>query len=191
MIFDWKNNKDEALANGIYERTILSVTDLMMGTADKLVAHHTFRNFDKLEFEEGTLILNCTFEDCGDITFDECRIESCTFARLNTVFFIRCGVTNSTFRELVCDNDMVVSLEDAEVSHCTFEDVELREGAYLCDGVGSSWIQHSRFSDVRTDREDKEIIICEETTGRIFKQTRRICIVDEDTCTGLDAVTGL
>ncbi len=191
MIFDWKNSKEEALANGIYEKEIFTTIYIMMKATNKVVAHHTFRNFEKLEFEEGTLIEDCVFEDCGTITFDECRIENCSFARIDTIFSTRSNFTNSNFRELVCENDMVISLEDSEISHCSFEDVELREDSYLCDGVGTSWIEHSSFSNIRTSREDKEIIICEETVGKNFKRKKQFCIIDEDTCTGLACIAGL
>ena len=131
------------------------------------------------------------FEDCGDITFDECKIESCYFSRIETISFVRSNISNSQFKELVCDNDMIISLEDSEISHCSFYDVELREGSYLCNGTGTSWIEHSRFSRIRSSREDKEIIICEETVGKIFKKKKRFCIVDRDSCIGLNCIADL
>lgn len=191
MIFDLKNNKQEAMKNGICEEQIFSVTRFVMKATDGIVAHHTFRNFEKLEFEEGTRIEDCVFEDCGDISFDECKINACCFSRINAIFSVRSNFTNSQFKELVCDNDMIISLEDSEISHCSFYDVELREDSYICDGVGTSWIEHSSFSRIRTSREDKEIIICEETVGKIFKKKKQFCIVDEDSCTGLDCIADL
>ena len=190
MVFDWKNNKEEALANGICEVQIFSNTRIVMKTPNTVVSHHTFRNFDKLAFEEGTLIIDCVFEDCGSIAFDECRIDSCSFVRIDNIFSARSHFTNSKFKELACENDMIISLEDSEISHCSFENVELREDSYLCDGVGTSWIEYSDFSNIRTSREDKEIVICEETVGKIFKRKQQFDIVD-DTCTGLDCIAFL
>lgn len=191
MIFDWKNNKDDALQNGISEKQIFSTTRITMCPKNKVVSNHTFRNFEQLEFEEGTLVKDCVFEDCGDITFDECRIDNCIFKNITTIFSVRSNFTNSEFRELICDNDMIISLEDSEISHCNFYEVELREDSYLCDGVGTSWIEYSKFSHIRTSREDKEIIICEETIGKIFKRKKQFCIIDEDTCTGLECIADL
>lgn len=191
MIFDWKSNKDDALQNGNSEKQIFSTTQVTMCSKNKVVSNHTFRNFDKLEFEEGMLIKDCVFEDCGNITFDECRIDNCTFKNISTIFSVRSNFTNSEFRELICDNDMIISLEDSEISHCSFYKVELREDSYLCDGVGTSWIEHSKFSHIRTSREDKEIIICEETVGKIFKRKKQFCIIDEQTCTGLECIVNL
>ncbi len=191
MIFDWKNNKEEALANGVYEKNILSVGLVMMKTTNKVVAHHTFRNFEKLEFEEGTLIEDCIFEDCGTITFNECRIENCSFSRIEFIYSTDDCFSNSKFSKLVCDDDMLISLENTEITHCSFDDVELREDSYLCDGVGTAWIEHCSFSNIRTSREDKEIIISEQTVGKIFKRKEQFCIVDEETCTGLDSIIEL
>lgn len=191
MIFDWKNNKEEALQNGICEKQIFSDSCITMCANDNLISNHTFRNFEKLEFEEGTLIENCVFEDCGNITFDECRIDNCTFKKISTIFSVQSNFTNSEFRELVCNNDMIISLEDSEVSHCSFNEIELRKNSYLCDGVGTSWIEYSNFSRIRTSREDREIIICEEMVGKIFKHKKQFCIIDEDTCVGLEQIADL
>lgn len=191
MIFDWKNNKEEALANGICEEDIFSVVRVVMKSPNGEVSHQTFRNFCKLEFEEGTRIVDCVFEDCGDITFDECTIEGCSFKHIDTIFLTRSSVTGSRFHELVCDNDLIISLEDTTLSGCEFEDVVLCNDSYLCDGVGTSWIEGCKFVYIRTSREDKEIIHCEETVGKIFKRKKQFNIVDADTCTGLDCVADL
>lgn len=189
MIFDWKNNKEEALVSGIFEEFTISFcrTYIVVKTVDKVIAHHTFRNFEKLAFEKGTVIEGCVFEDCDAITFGKCKIENCAFSRIDTIFSSQSNFTDCKFQELVCDNGEIIVLEDSEISHCSFENVELREGAYLCDGTSDSWIDHTAFSDVRTDREDREIIICEEKAGMIIKRKKRFCIVDEDTCTGLES----
>jgi hypothetical protein len=191
MIFDWKNDKEVALANGIYKEKIYSVTRITMKATDGVVAYHTFRNFEKLEFEDGTKIVDCVFEDCGDITFDECAIEGCTFKRVETVFLTRSSVNNCSFSELVCDNDLILSVEDTTIAQCRFDDVELRNNSYLCDGVGTSWVEQCNFSHIRSSRDDKEIIHCEETVGKIFKRKKEFCIVDKDSCTGLNCIAGL
>ena len=191
MVFDWKNNKEEALANGIYEKTDFSTVKVMMSATGKVVAHHTFRNFEKLAFEEGTLIVDCRFEDCGTIDLDACRIENCSFTRTDMIFVIQSNVTNSKFQELVCHDELVIGLEDSQISYCSFEDVELREDSYLCSAVGACGIDNSSFSNIRTSREDKEIVICEEMVGKLFKRKKRFCIVDEATCRGFSQIASL
>ena len=190
MIFDWNNNKEEALANGIQDPSRSWGNYNVMKATNKVVKNHVFRNFEKLKFEEETLVVDCVFENCKTIDFDECRIENCTFTRIDTIYATQSNFTNSKFKELVCDNSMVISLEDSDISHCSFEDVELKDDSYLCDGVGTSWLEHCSFSNIRTSREDKEIIFCEETVGKIFKRKEKFCIIDKRTCTGLDDIIG-
>ena len=48
-----------------------------------------------------------------------------------------------------------------------------------------------RFKYIRKDRNDKELFICEENVGKIFKRKKRYTIVDEESCTGLEWITGL
>lgn len=191
MIFDWKNNRQEALSNGMYEAKVFNLVDIVMKAVDGKVSHHTFKNFDKLKFEEGTCIEDCVFEDCGDITFDENNVKGCTFKRISTIFSTRSSFEDSSFSELYCENDMIISLEDTEITDCSFDDVELQNDSYLCDGVGTSWLESCAFSRIRTSREDKEIIFCEETVGKIFKRKKQFCIVDEDSCTGLECIADL
>ena len=186
MVFDWESNHEEALSNGIYEKR-----DVLMRSTNRVVAHHTFRNFKKLKFEVGTLIEDCVFENCGTICFDDCRIEGCAFTRIGTVFCAYCDLNNTRFDTLLCSNDMIIDLECSEISYCRFENVELRSGAYLCNGDADSVIEHCEFSNIRTERDDKEIFNGEEIVGTIFKRLKRFSIVREDTCTGLDCVIAL
>lgn len=188
MVFDWKNNKEEALANGIKRVETFGQTQVVMTSVNGAVEGHTFRNFPELEFEDGAIITGCTFEDCGTISAYECNFHRCTFRRVEFVFSVRSKIINSKFCELICDNDMLISLEDSELKHCTFDDIELRGDSYLCDGVGDSWIKAGRFSNIRTSRADKEIANCEETVGKVFKKKKKFCIIEEDSCTGLDSI---
>ena len=189
MIFDWKNNKEEAMENGIYVEEIINIPRIVMSASEEVICGHTFRNFDTITFEEGTNIENCVFEDCGEINFNECEVDKCSFSKIDTIFAYDSNFTNSSFKELVCDNDMIISLEDSKISYCSFEDVELREESYLCEGVGESLIEHSSFSDIRTSREDKEIVVGEETVGKIFKYKVQISIIDEESCIGLENIS--
>ena len=190
MVFDWQNNREEALANGIRECRVFSTKLITMTASNNVVAHHTFRNFSKLAFEEGTLIEDCIFENCADITIDGCRVDNCTFRCVDLISFIYSNVTNSRFCDLTGGNvnDAVLLLEDGELNHCTFENITLQNDSFLCSGSGSPWIEHCDFSKIRTSRADREIILCEEEVGMIFKHTKQFCIVDENSCTGLDQI---
>lgn len=185
MIFDWKNNKEEALKNGICEERIFNVSRLVMHAGNEEVTNHTFRNFSKLEFEDGTKVLNCTFENCERVAFDECEVDACTFHCIETIDFVRTNVKNSSFCDITCENDMVISLEDSKMSHCAFKDIALKNDSYLFDGTKDAWIEYCEFSQIQTSRVDREIANCEEIVGGIFKKKKRFCIIDESTCKGL------
>ncbi len=190
MVFDWKNNKEEAKENGIYEDEVkcLEYKRIVMKTSDGAVSNHTFRNFEQLEFEEGALIENCIFEDCGDITFNESRINNCTFKNIKTISSCSDKITNSTFCDLKCSSDLIISLESGTISHCTFENAELRKDSLLIDGVGDSCVKNCTFKDIRTDRYDGEIIKGEDFVGKIFTKKISVDIVDKETCTGLEDI---
>ena len=190
MVFDWKENKNEALRNGICEEQIFSKTNIVMKAENGRVENHTFRNFPKLEFKPDTLVENCVFEDCGDVTFDRCKVNGCVFQRFETVFGDNSTLTDSKFQEILCDNDLIISLEDGEISHCVFEDIELRNDAYLCVGYGNPWVEYCVFNRISTTRADRELFHCEDTVGKFFKMKKEYCIVDEETCEGLPTISG-
>lgn len=190
MVFDWKENKDEALRNGICEEQIFSKTNIVMKAENGRVENHTFRNFPKLEFKPDTLVENCVFEDCGDITFDRCKVNGCVFQRIETIFGDNSTFSKSKFQEIFCDNDLIISLEDGEISHCVFEDIELRNDAYLCVGYGNPWVEYCVFNRISTTRADRELFHCEDTVGKFFKMKKEYCIVDEETCEGLPTISG-
>ena len=187
MLYDWKNNKEDALKNGITEEIILDCySKIVMNAADGVVAHHTFRNFDRLIFEQGTLLEDCIFEDCTELQLDECQIHNCVFQRVDTIFAIDSIFVNSKFTELACEDDMVlIDLTDSKISHCSFDDIELGEESCLCSGTADSWIEYCRFTNIHTYEEEQDIFQCEKTVGKIFKRKKQLNMVDEDTCIGL------
>lgn len=185
MLYDW-NNKVEALNNGITEDQLFGTPRIRFHAENGSVKNHTFRNFPRLEFEEDMLITDCIFENCGSIIFDECRVDSCAFSHLDTIFLTNSVVSNCKFTDLSCDNDTLISLEASKIHHCAFDKIYLTNEAFLCDGVGDCWIDHCSFTNIQTDRQDHELVNCEEITGKIFKKKKKkFCIIDEDTCTGI------
>lgn len=168
MIFDWKNNKTDALRNGISEREVqcLNYTHITMTDTDSRVEGHTFRSFPRLEFEKGTEIVGCVFEDCTDLAFDECRIEGCTFRQVWSVTFQDCKVENSRFEKLYGDSGEIIELENSTLSHCAFEDVELRGESYLCGVYNKSMVGSCSFKKIRTDRDDGELFHCKKKKER-------------------------
>jgi hypothetical protein len=187
MVFDWINNREEALRNGIEERDLFAIEPTMT-TKDGVVKNHTFRNFDTLTFDENVKIEDCVFEDCRIITIDTCSVNRCEFVNSGVIFLRDAEVIESTFKDSISDADTLVSLEDSIIRGCTFQNIKLLNDSYLCDGVGNSWIESTCFNNISTGRQDCEIINCEETVGKLFKRTKKFCIIDESSCKGLEQV---
>ena len=188
MVFDWKNNREEALENGIYEKHIFSGPYIMMRADNGVVAGHTFINFEKLEFEEGTSVEDCVFENCGDITFDESKAENCIFTDVDTIFSTRSNFKNCKFKDIVGDRGCAISMEDGEITGCSFENIKLMDEAYLIEGYGEAWVENCTFKDIQTTREDRKLFIMEEERGFIIKKKKQFCFVDDESCSGLDQV---
>ena len=189
MVFDWKNNRDEALRNGIEEKdTVFGSIKILMSASDGEVCDCVFRNFPTLAFEDNIEIDGCTFENCGELLFEDALVKKCTFSQVEAISFIDTKVKKCVFRDMIGKENEVISLQDSSISQCTFENIMLFEDAYLCDGVGTTWIEECTFKNVATTREDLEITNCEETVGKVFKKKKQFCIIDEDSCTGLQQI---
>ena len=183
MIFDWLNSKEEALKNGIVGKEILGSEFITMQADDGIVAHHTFRNFDRLTFTENTLIENCIFVNCAEIDFDTCQIHQCEFRRVDNIIAEECNFINSKFTEMKCDEDLVVmELSDCKISHCRFDNITIGKGAYLINGFGNTWFACCQFCNIRTADANQEITLGEKNVGKILKRKQRYSIVDIDSC---------
>lgn len=147
----------------------------------------TFRNYPMLRVQDLSLE-DCVFENCHTVCFSDCKVDRCRFYGIETVFTDGTPIEGCDFEHLRCDNDCILGLESSEVSFCTFKDVELTNEAYLINGTGDVWIESCSFENISTDRKDRELFICEETVGKIFKKKVQFCIADTDSCSGLDKV---
>lgn len=189
MVFDYKNNLKEALENGIVVKEN-DAYKIRMTSKNNVVEKSIFRNFPSIRFQEKSIVADCIFEDCGEIYLYEAAVKDCTFHRIDTVFFTESLVANCHFADMACDSgEMLLAIEQTILSGCSFDGVELTNGSYLCDGTNDCKIKNCEFTNISTDRKDRQIINCEETEGVIFKQKVAYSIVDEDTCVGLDDVT--
>lgn len=160
-------------------------------TAEKAVVENvTFCNFPRITAISYNF-KNCAFEDCNQISFTHCQIENSRFHRLETLFLENSNLQDCTLRHLWTDHHCVICLEDGSISGCTFKDVRLENNSYLCDAVGDVWVGKCKFSGIRTDRKDKKLFHCEETVRKIFKRKKEFDILDEESCTGLEWITGL
>ncbi len=160
---------------------------------------------------ETAMITNCTFTDCANIesekisgsTFTDCGhiavdaengyIRNCDFTRVKAVFATLSDIDSCKFRKLKGDveDDGIILLEDCKITHCSFDDVELRNGSYLIDGVGDACVEYCQFANCRTDQNDGEICRGKIETGKRGKRWIEVDILRDDTCTGLNTIEKL
>ena len=109
------------------------------------------------------------------VTAQSADIDSCKFQKLR----------------YDTEDEGVVVIEDCKVTHCSFDDVELRNGSYLIDGIGDACVEYCQFSNCRTDQVDGEICRGKIETGKWRKRWIEVDILRDDTCTGLDTIEEL
>lgn len=143
----------------------------------------------------GTKISSSTFTDCGSVSSENegGYIRNCDFVHVKAVFATGSDIDSCKFREIGCDteDDGVIFIEDCKITHCSFDDVELRNGSYLVNGSGDACVEYCQFTNCRTDRDDGEICRGKIETGKLRKKTIEVDILRDDTCTGLDKIERL
>lgn len=167
--------------------TFLKLEDGILTCSGSKVSHATFRNYPNLQVD-GLCLEECVFENCHTVNLSDCKVENCRFDSLDTLYANSTQLSGCEFVHLRCDDDCVLSLEDSEVSYCSFSDVKLINESHLISGVGDVWVESCSFENVCTDRDDRELFYCEGTVGKIFKKKVQLCMVDESSCSGLDKV---
>lgn len=159
----------------------------------------TFRNckIESLNF----VISNCTFENCRvecvgligctltgcTITTEDSGIKDCKIANVQTVYANKGPIVACAFTDIFCDNEGVIFADDCEITDCSFENIELRNGAYLVSGTGDSYVGNSQFTNCRTDRMDRALFYGEDIKGTLVKK-RKAFDLDCGGNVGLDAV---
>ena len=186
MVFDW-NKKEEAIAMGIVERDVFIIEPTMQ-SEDGVVSGHTFRNFDNIYFEEEDVIENCIFENCKTVSFENNVVKNCKFYATPFIFTRGTEFIDCEFEHIEANGGMLISLEDGEIRRCTFRDITLTGNSYVCDGVGSCWVEQCHFENIRTDRADGQVVFCENEVGKIFKRKQVQNILHEASCTGLEDI---
>lgn len=208
MRLDWKNNQQDILDSGIVrmEEALLYDEPQIVITSDKgIPTDIIFCNFPRLRGEDVHLV-NCVFEHCSNLHLEEAKLEECMLKHIDYLVLAECksegcvfdsieymdlvdsAVEESHFMNLQSNSEELISLERSDILHSTFENIELFDECYLCEGYGSALVAHSSFENIRTSREDGELFHCEEVRGILFKRKVEFSIIDELTCTGLDQV---
>lgn len=187
IVLDW-NEKEKAFESGIIrEDNTWGDCRITVNVPKKLLKNIVFRNFDEI-FIDGERISDCGFENCGKLRISECKIDDCTFDKIGFITADETDFADSHFCNIYCRKDPVISIADGNFSRCSFENIELRKGAFLIEAFSDVWVDYCDFREIRTDEDDGDIFRCEETRGKIFKKTIEIQFVDEETCTGLEKV---
>ena len=178
MVFDYKTGVQP-------DGTGFRVKNGVLSAEDGYGRGACFRNFPVLRIR-GLHLLDCTFEDCGKLIFDECDVMNCTIRRVEHLDateskFIHCG-----FEELRGREDSIMELDETEIHKSSFRDIELLEEAYLCESDFESLVQDCTFENCRTDRDDLELFYCEIEKGLLFRRKKEASIALS--CTGLERV---
>ena len=185
VTIDWNDGRDKLLESGVSVSDAFGTEEWTLDVQD----HCFVRNFPSLKIKAAHLT-DCIFANCGQITLEEGTAVRCVFAETETIFLDNTKVYDSIFRDLRCDQGgFVISMEDSTLSGCKFFDVRLENDNYLADGVGDCLVEKCSFERISTDREDRELFVCEETKGKIIRRKREYDMVDHDSCTGLELVT--
>lgn len=135
-----------------------------------------FKNYPVLRIR-GLHLLDCRFEDCGKLIFDECDLMNCTIRRVEHLDATESKFVHCCFEELRGSEDAVMELDETEIHKSRFRDIELLEEAYLCESDFESLVQNCTFENCRTDREDLELFYCEIEKGLLFKRKKEVSIV--------------
>jgi len=182
-------------------------TKQLMGFSKAILNNCTFKNIkSKIEVDtisgcsftgcayiSGTEISGASFADCGNVSADSGYFRNCEFIHVKAVFATSSDIDNCKFQRVREDteDDGAILIEDCKITHCSFDDVELRNGSYLIEGVGDACVEYCQFTNCRTDREDLEICHSEIETGKLRKRKIEVDILRDDTCMGLDQIERL
>lgn len=150
-------------------------------------------SFTGCAYVDGTEISGSTFTDCGNVSADNGYFRNCDFIHVENIIATSSDIDSCKFQKIRKDreDDGAIFLEDCKITHCSFDDIELRNNSYLVDGFGDACVEYCQFINCRTDRNDGEICRGKIETGKLRKKTIEVYILDDDTCTGLDTIEQL
>ncbi len=150
-------------------------------------------SFTGCAYVSGTEISGSTFADCENVSADNGYFRNCGFIHVKAVFATSSDIDSCKFQKIESDSESegCIFIEDCKIAHCTFDDVELRNGFYLIEGAGDTCVEYCQFTNCRTARDDLEICHSEIETGKLRKRKVEVDILRDDTCTGLDQIERL
>lgn len=89
-------------------------------------------------------IIGSTFTDCKSITANSGCFRDCDFIHVGDVSALSSDVDSCRFKNIENDkeDEGVIFLKDCKITHCSFDDVELRNNSYLVDGIGDACVEY-------------------------------------------------
>jgi len=150
-------------------------------------------SFTGCAYVTGTKISTSSFTDCGSVSAGSGYFRNCEFVHVKAVFATSSDIDNCKFQKVREDteDDGAILIEDCKITHCSFDDVELRNGSYLIEGVGDACVEYCQFTNCRTDRENLGLCHGKVESGKLRKKWVEVDILDRETCIGYDDVEKL
>ncbi len=117
MILDYKNDREFALANGIFEEDRYYERHFK---GDTPVRDIVFRNFPKLLIAEKSFV-HCSFENCEMLEITGCNMLDCTFQNANVIYSHYSNFYSCIFEDCSVDNEALLSIDTkGEIDGCRF-----------------------------------------------------------------------
>lgn len=192
---DYENQMLISIEHGMVKNcTFLGVHQ---GLCANAWVNSTFENCKRIDCGysgNGEIIDNCTFINCESVSIDtssEGIMKNSIFSHVGHVSVTQTIAENCKFQDMGCSTEAIIFLEDGELSHCTFENVVLKDDARFCQGYGDCTASYCNFVNCRVNDCNRDLFVREETEGKIRKKTFEYSFLDEDTCEGLDEIQGL
>ena len=161
VIFDYNNN-DTSNAE-------ITLVDSLVRSKTGYVSNVVFRNYPKLDFIDLCLV-NCEFVNCKFISAYDGTVLKCTFDNFDSLFATRTEITDCTFRNLHCDHEGAVFLEDSTMALCSIQDSEFTNNAYFCEGLDDSHVGYCTIDNCSTERQDHQLFYGYRVVKKGFKK---------------------
>lgn len=186
MIFDYENDREAALDNGILEKNRYG--EIGYDGAHR-VKKGVFRNFPSIRFEEVSFT-ECTFENCGVLNFDDCEVVGCTFENVKEVNGNGTDFTDSTFKNSQAEESFLSIDTRGKVDGCTFDSIACHgEEGFIVSTICNNRddirdVTNCNFTNCSVENDEEGY--CQARYFKAFSSYKTIAIdnMDYDTCTG-------
>ena len=183
MIIDYKN-KENAIACGVEDADVNG--DIFFRGAENYEGI-TFKNFPNLHLEEADY-KNCTFEDCGVVSFYDGEIVGCKFHNVSEIEGHFASFMDCAFSQCCSQGPFLTIDNVGSVEGCTFETITaLGDDGYIIFSVYGKkkdvrYIKNCKFIDCKVESEDGLYTYCVYYKRCLACKTIEIENVDMQSC---------